>query len=99
MDFKTSLKKYLSDKEISALINSFSFDEKKAIYLNENKIKPQDFLKIFPNLKPHPEVPNGYLFDKNEYKLGKKIYHELGAYYIQEPSAMLVAHFLDAKPG
>lgn len=99
MDFKTSLKKYLSNKEIADLINSFSFDEKKAIYLNENKIKPQDFLKIFPNLKPHPVVPNGYLFDKNEYELGKKIYHELGAYYIQEPSAMLVAHFLDAKPG
>ena len=99
MDFETSLKKYLSDKEISELIRSFSEEEKKAVFLNENKLKAQEFLKIFPNIKPHPVVKNGYIYDKNEYELGKKIYHELGAYYIQEPSAMLVAHFLDAKPG
>ena len=50
-------------------------------------------------INTQPIVPNGFLYEKNEYELGKKIYHELGAYYIQEPSAMLVAHFLDAKPG
>ena len=99
MDFETSLKKYLSDNEIAELISSFSEKEKKAVFLNENKLKTKDFLEIFPNVKPHPVVKNGYIYDKNEYELGKKIYHDLGAYYIQEPSAMLVAHFLDAKPG
>ena len=99
MNFKTSLEKYLSKEEIDKLISSFSSEEKKAIYLNENKLSKEKLLKLFPNLKPHPLVNNGYMYDKNEYELGKKIYHELGAYYIQEPSAMLVAHFLDAKPG
>ena len=99
MDFEVSLKKYLSNKEIDKLILSFSAKEKKAVFLNENKLKSQEFLNIFPNVKPHPVVKNGYIYDKNEYELGKKVYHELGAYYIQEPSAMLVAHFLDAKPG
>lgn len=99
MDFETSLKKYLNKQEIAELIHSFLKKEKKAVFLNENKLKSKDFLKIFPNVKPHPVVPNGYLYDKDEYELGKKVYHELGAYYIQEPSAMLVAHFLDAKPG
>ena len=99
MDFKTHLNKYLKEDEINSLISSFSNEEKKAIYVNRNKISEKQLLTLFPHLKKHPVVPNGYLFNKNEYELGKKIYHELGAYYIQEPSAMLVAHFLDAKPG
>ena len=99
MDFEKSLEKYLSKEEIAKLLASFSENEKKAIYLNTNKLNSEKLLNLFPNLKPHPVVPYGYLYDKNEYELGKKIYHELGAYYIQEPSAMLVAHFLDAKAG
>ena len=99
MDFKTHLNKYLKEDEINLLISSFSQEEKKAIYLNTNKFSKDKLLELFPNLKPHPVVPNGYLYSKNECELGKKVYHELGAYYIQEPSAMLVAHFLDANPG
>ena len=99
MNFEKSLEKYLKKDEIVTLLFSFSETEKKAIYLNRNKIAKEQLFFLYPNLKPHPVVPNGFLFDKNEYELGKKIYHELGAYYIQEPSAMLVAHFLDAKPG
>lgn len=99
MDFKTHLNRYLKEDEINSLISSFSNEEKKAIYLSQNKLSKDKLIEIFPALKPHPVVPFGFLFNKNEYELGKKIYHELGAYYIQEPSAMLVAHFLDTKPG
>ena len=99
MDFVASLEKYLSKDEVEKLLASFSETEKKSIYLNSNKLSNENLLQLFPNLKAHPVVANGYLYDKNEYELGKRIYHELGAYYIQEPSAMLVAHFLDAKPG
>ena len=99
MDFRTHLNEYLTPEEIDSLISSFSSEEKKAIYLNKNKLSEEKLLELFPNLKPHPIVPLGFLYNKNEYELGKKVYHELGAYYIQEPSAMLVAHFLDAKPG
>lgn len=99
MNFIKSLEKYLENKEIEKLVTSFSETEKKSIYLCTNKINSEKLLNLFPNLRPHPVVPNGFLYDKNEYELGKKIFHELGAYYIQEPSAMLVAHFLDAKPG
>lgn len=97
MDFQTHLKKYLNDTEINSLIASFENEEKKAIYLNSSKMDEETLLSLFPNLKKHPVVPNGFLFGKNEYQLGKKIYHEQGAYYIQEPSAMLVAHILNAN--
>ena len=99
MDFKNTLEKYLPKEEITKLIASFFEAEKKAIYLNTNKLTSEKLLSLFPNLKSHPVVPDGFLFNKNEYELGTKIYHDLGAYYIQEPSAMLVAHFLNAKPG
>lgn len=99
MNFEEHLNKYLSKNEIDLLLKSFSDEEKKAVYLNLNKCSKTDFLKLFPDLKKHPVVDNGFLFNKNTYELGKKIYHEQGMYYIQEPSAMLVANFLDPKPG
>ena len=97
MNFNEHLKKYLNDQEINQLISSFNEKEKKAIYLSTNKMSEETLLNLFPNLKKHPVVPNGYLFDKDEVQLGKKVYHEQGAYYIQEPSAMLVAHLLNAN--
>lgn len=97
MNFRDHLAKYLSEQDINLLISSFNDKDKKAIYLNENKMSKEKLLELFPNLKPHPVVPNGFVYDKDEYELGKKVYHELGAYYIQEPSAMLVSHFLNAN--
>ena len=98
MDFKSHLKKYLLEQEIDELISSFNDKEHKGFYLNTNKMSKEEMLMHFPNVKAHPIVPNGYLFDQDEYKLGKLVYHELGAYYIQDPSAMLVSHYLDPKP-
>ena len=98
MNFEEHLKKYLSDEEIKALVSSFLDSEQKGVLLNEDKLSKDNFLKLFPNVKSHPVVPNGFLFDADEYPLGKKIYHELGAYYIQDPSAMMVSYFLDPKP-
>lgn len=93
-NFEEHLKKYLSDKEINDLVNSFSHSEQKGLLLNEKKMSKSTLLNLFPNLKEHPVIPNAYLYNENEYKMGKKIYHELGAYYIQDPSAMLVSYFL-----
>lgn len=92
--FEEHLKKYLSDKEINDLIKSFSSSEQKGLLLNEKKMSKNQLLSLFPNLKTHPVIPNAFLYDENEYKMGKKVYHELGAYYIQDPSAMLVSYFL-----
>lgn len=96
-EFKNHLKKYLTDNEIDSLVKSFSNPEQKGLLLNEQKMNKETLQTLFPHLKAHPVLRNAYLYDENEYQLGKKIYHELGAYYIQDPSAMLVAHFLGAQ--
>ena len=48
----------------------------------------------FPLIKQHPYVENGFIFDDNIYDFNKHIYHELGVYYLQEPSAMIVSSLI-----
>ena len=95
MDFKTHLEKYLPKQEIDKLINSFNDKEQKALYLNTEKMSNEQFEHLFPLVKKHPIVENAYLYDKDVYDFGKLDYFDLGVYYIQEPSAMLVSYFLN----
>ncbi len=95
MDFEKSLEKYLSKEEIDKLISSFSLTSKHGLLLNTNKISKERFEEEFPNLIRHPFVPNGYIFDKDIYQFGKHIYHEMGCYYLQEPSAMMISYLLN----
>ena len=97
MDFKEHLYQSLPKDEVNQLIDSFSNEDYHAVLLNLNKISDEEFLKEFPLVKPHPIVKHAYLYDKNVYPLGKHIYHELGYYYLQEPSAMVVSSLIDFK--
>ena len=98
MDFKTHLKKYLSDEQIERLLDSLNDSDKHALLLNDDKLSEEQLLKIYPHLEKHPVVKNGFLYDKNEYHLGKSVLHEIGAFYLQEPSAMLVSYLLNPEP-
>ena len=97
MDFLTHLKRYLSDEEIEQLFDSLNETDKHALLLNTDKLSEEKLLNIYPHLVKHPIVKNGYLYDKNEYQLGKSVLHELGAFYLQEPSAMLVSYLLQPE--
>ena len=99
MDFLSHLSKYLSPKEIKELDASLQGKSKQALLLNTEKMNEETLLSLFPNLNKHPIVKNAYLYDKNEYDLGKSVYHALGCFYLQEPSAMLPAYLLNPKPG
>lgn len=99
MNFENHLEKYLSKSEIEALTSSFNEESKHAALLNTSKMSDEKFLSLFPHVTPHPIVPHAYLYDKNEYQLGKSIYHELGCFYLQEPSAMLVSYLLEPSEG
>ena len=95
MDFLTHLKTYLSDEEIAKLDASLKGNSEHALLLNTEKMSEETLLSIYPNLKRHPIVKNGFIYDKNVLDLGKSIYHELGCFYLQEPSAMLPAYLLN----
>ena len=97
MDFKSHLYESLPKEEVDLLIKSFDNKDYHAVLLNTEKISDEEFTNEFPLVKPHPVVKHAYLYDKNVYPLGKHIYHELGYYYLQEPSAMVVSSLIDFK--
>ena len=97
MDFLEHLKSSLPEKEAYQLYESFDYDDSHAVLLNTDKISDEKFISLFPNVKPHPYVPHAYIYDKNEYPLGKSVYHELGYFYLQEPSAMIVSSLINFK--
>ena len=93
--FDENLKRYLSDKEISELKEALNQESRHALLLNTRKLSKEMLLTFFPHLTPHPIVPNAYLYEKDEYDMGKTIQHLLGCFYLQEPSAMLPAYLLN----
>ena len=97
MTFKEHLINSIGDSEADLLLNSLSKKSEHAVLLNTNKISDEEFLKEFPLVKPHPIVKHAFIYDKETYELGKHIYHELGYYYLQEPSAMVVSSLIDFK--
>ena len=97
MTIKENLKKYLDEKQIEELLISLEQENKHAALLNRRKMSDETFISLFPNVTPHPIVKHAYLYDKNEYDLGKSIYHLLGCFYLQEPSAMLPAYLLNCN--
>lgn len=97
MDFITHLKNSLPIEEVDKLMNSLDEKDYHAVLLNPNKISDEEFLKEFPNVNKHPIVDHAYIYDKESLPLGKHIYHELGFYYLQEPSAMVVSSIIDFK--
>ena len=95
MDFKENLIASIGEDEANKLIASLANKSEHAVLLNTSKISDEEFLIEFPLVKPHPYVKHAYIYDKEVYELGKHLYHELGCYYLQEPSAMVVSSLID----
>ena len=99
MEFLEHLKTYLKDEEIKNIETSLKEKSEHALLLNTDKMSQETLLSLFPSLKKHPIVKNAFIYDKDQLDLGKSVYHELGCFYLQEPSAMLPAFLLNPEPG
>lgn len=93
--FEEQMKNLLKD-EYDDFMNALSLPSVKGFYTNPLK---KDILQYLDKkyIEPSSIVKNGYYFDYQNYPLGKSPFFHCGAYYIQEPSAMLVSHFLKVK--
>jgi len=95
MELAESLRNYLPEDEIKALIDALNNREPThALILNPAKISDRDFVEQFPHVKAHPFVKHAFLYDKKEYEFGKHLYYDDGVYSIQDPAAMMVPYFL-----
>ena len=94
MDFFTSLETYLNHDQIELLKKSLNAKSKKGLLLNTFKMSKEEFIKLFPKIKQHPFVENGFIYNINDYDFNRHIFHEMGVYYLQEPSSMIVSSLL-----
>ena len=99
MDYREHLAKHLPSDLLQGYVEALSLPSVHALILNTEKISDGTFLRLFPNALPHPYIPHCYTYDEKEYALGKSLYHALGAYYIMDPSAMMVPYMLHPLPG
>ena len=96
--FLERMEKMLGD-EYPAFLESFDRENHRALRINKRKVQAEEFVKSSPcSLRPVPWTENGFYYE-NGAQPGKHPYHEAGVYYIQEPSAMSVVPFLEAKSG
>lgn len=93
--FEKQMKDILKD-EYDNFMQALEQPNVKAFYLNPLKADGLKYLDK-KHIQPHVVVKNGYYFDYQNYPLGKSPFFSCGLYYIQEPSAMLVSHFLDVQ--
>ena len=86
-------------EEYPEFIQSYEEPITQALRLNPLKGESGRFLELSPFLlTPLIWEKDGYYYGKED-RPGKHPYHEAGVYYIQEASAMLPAHLLEAQPG
>lgn len=93
--------KYMLGQECDAFLVSFECERSKALRLNPLKLKggiDEAKAKLPFETKDILWEKNGFVY-KDEDEPGKSSLHMAGLYYIQEPSAMSPAAYLDAKPG
>lgn len=88
----------LLGEEYPAFLESFSVDNSRGLRVNTLKADVDAFLKSgYFLLEKVPWAENGFYIDGVE-KPGKSPLHAAGVYYIQEPSAMAPAAFLEVRP-
>ncbi|MBQ9990603.1 MAG: RsmB/NOP family class I SAM-dependent RNA methyltransferase [Lachnospiraceae bacterium] len=97
-EFLNRMKESLGE-EYPLFLASYEKEEAKALRRNPLKTEKEEFEEKMPfTLRAVSWTPMGYYYPLEE-QPGQHPFHQAGAYYIQEPSAMAVAEYLQVKPG
>lgn len=96
--FLEKMQNILGD-EYDAFIKTYEENRKAALRINTLKGNSEKLFSVLgETLSSVPWTSDGYFYP-DTMQPGKSPLHEAGAYYIQEPSAMLPAELLKAQPG
>ena len=93
MEYIDYLKTILSDEDINKLENAYNEEGLNGLRVNLLKTSKEDISKFFEFTKNHPFVKEAFIYD-NSIKPGKDPLFSAGAYYIQEPSAMMPGYLI-----
>lgn len=95
----TKRMKLMLQKEYPAFLAAYEKERLYGLRYNPLKTERETFIEKMPfSLEPVAWTKEGFYYSPEE-QPGKHIYHEAGAYYIQEPSAMAVTEILQPSPG
>lgn len=97
MDFKQHLYQFIAPKTADDLLQSLEKEPVFGLRVNPLKISTEQMKQHFPFLNDHPFVLEGLIASQARLS-GKHPLHLAGAFYIQEPSAMVVASLLTYHP-
>ena len=103
IEFEKKMKAFLGN-EWDDFLYSYDNNRFQALRFNTLKVQsPEERMRILKALRISSDkkvswANEAYYFDENV-RPGKHPYHEMGLYYIQEPSAMSAAALLAPKPG
>ena len=96
--FLTRMKEQLGT-EYDDFLASYNSERTYGLRYNPLKLDKESFHMEMPfRLREVPWAEEGFYYEA-EQQPGKSIFHDAGAFYIQEPSAMAVVAALDPKPG
>lgn len=91
----------LLGEEYQSFLQSYNTERAQGLRLNPLKVFGEEekakLVSMF-GLRKVPWAREGYYYSR-ETRPGRHAFHEAGAFYIQEPSAMAVAELLDPRPG
>lgn len=99
--FCERMRRMLGQAEYETFLKSYDEDKYQGLRFNIGKGKQEDFLALAEDafsLEKIPWAEHGFYYGA-EAAPGKHAYHEAGVYYMQEPSAMAPAAYLQARPG
>ncbi len=89
----------VSVSELPTFLESLQEERSCGLRRNPLKYTGEEFEEKMPfTLERIPWAEEGYFYQREELP-GKSPFHEAGAFYIQEPSAMIAVRLLGAEPG
>ncbi len=100
--FKTTFRELLGEEELERYEACLQEPMTHGLRVNTGRITAEDLKKLSPwTLTPVPWCPTGFYLDTDaqENPPSKHPFYYAGAYYLQEPSAMLPAAALPVEPG
>ena len=98
-EFLNKMQYLLGKDEYEAFLSSYNVPRYYGLRVNTLKISVEEFEKISPfKIERIPWTRDGFYYNEEDFP-GKHPFYYAGLYYIQEPSAMLPATVLNAKPG
>jgi NOL1/NOP2/sun family putative RNA methylase len=97
MDFKKHFIKTFGQENYLSFEQSLNERAKIGLIINPNKTNFNFIKSVFNDFTNHPLIGNALIYDST-IKLGKHPLFHAGAFYIQDPSAMMVASILPIEP-